>query len=124
MQPASSLPAIPKRDSDDYPEVGSWNHLEACIGQRGTGKSTFQCYRALELSRIANGAYVIGHSLGARLPSKLPAELGGTTLPIVYHPTIDKLERALIADILKIGISAILKAEQRYFFESFLTRCH
>lgn len=59
------------------------------------GKSTWQCKRALDLCREANGAYVIGHSLGARLPEKLPAELGGQALPITYHQTIDKLEKGL-----------------------------
>lgn len=77
------------------PEIGTWNHLEASLGQRGTGKSTHQCARALELSREAGGAYVIGHSIGGRLPRKLPAELGGDELPIVYHETLAKLERGL-----------------------------
>ncbi len=77
------------------PAIGEWNVLESSIGMRGMGKSTYQCYRALELSRQAGGAYVIGHSLGARLPSKLPSSLGGETLPIAYHPTLAKLERGL-----------------------------
>jgi hypothetical protein len=38
---------------------------------------------------------VIGHSLGARLPPRLPAELGGDLLPIKYHDSISKLERGL-----------------------------
>jgi hypothetical protein len=38
---------------------------------------------------------VIGHSLGARLPERLPDEFGGATLPISYHATIAKLDRAL-----------------------------
>lgn len=80
------------------PEIGSFNHLESSIGMRGMGKSTFQCYRALVLSRQAGGAYVIGHSLGARLPAQLPKQLGGEKLPIVYHPTIKKLERGLRRD--------------------------
>lgn len=52
------------------------------------------CYRALQLQR-RGGAYVIGHSLGARLPERLPKELGGGELPITYHSTIAKLERGL-----------------------------
>lgn len=82
-------------DEIKRPTIGTWNHLECTIGQRGEGKSTYQCQRALELSREARGAYVIGHSLGARLPTKLPASMGGETLPITYHETIAKLERGL-----------------------------
>lgn len=82
-------------EKDKRPEIGTWNVLESSIGQRGMGKSTYQCYRALQLSRQAGGAYVIGHSLGARLPSELPAELGGDKLPVVYYPTVEKLERGL-----------------------------
>jgi hypothetical protein len=77
------------------PLIGDWNHLEASIGARGMGKSTHQCYRALQLSREAHGAYVIGHSLGARLPRKLPADLGGDTLPLEYHTTLARLERGI-----------------------------
>jgi hypothetical protein len=81
-----------KAPADAHPEIGTFDHLEAFIGQRGTGKSTFECQRALELATEANGAYVIGHSLGARLPERLP---DGTVLPITYHRSIDRLERAL-----------------------------
>lgn len=77
------------------PEIGTVNVLEASIGARGEGKSTYQAYRALVLSRQFGGAYVIGHSLGARLPSRLPSSLGGESLPIVYHTSIDKLGRGL-----------------------------
>lgn len=59
------------------------------------GKSTYECARAQELASDAGGAYVIGHSLGARLPEKLPPELGGGELPITYYRSIDKLERGL-----------------------------
>jgi len=83
-------PAPPER-----PVYGEWNYLESSIGMRGQGKSTHQCLRALQLQRESGGAYVIGHSLGARLPRKLPAELGGHVLPIVYYPTIAKLEAGL-----------------------------
>ena len=88
------------------PEIGTWNVLESFLGQRGMGKSTFACARALQLSRQAGGAYVIGHSLGARLPSVLPKELGGERLPIKYHPTLEKLERGLRRDPSKWHILA------------------
>jgi hypothetical protein len=77
-----------------WPQVGEFNHLEASVGARGMGKTTWQAYRALTIQR-ETGAYVIGHSLGARFVPKLPTELGGSTLPIVYHTTLDKLERGL-----------------------------
>lgn len=76
-------------------KIGSWDHLEVFLGQRGTGKSVHMCDRALELAREAGGAYVLGHSLGARLPERLPTELGGEHLPISYHPTIGALSKAL-----------------------------
>lgn len=88
-QPEPSTPTIAR------PEVGTVNVLEASIGARGQGKSTYQAYRALILSRSFGGAYVIGHSLGARLPSRLPPSLGGEKLPIVYHPSISKLASGL-----------------------------
>lgn len=66
--------------------------LEASVGQRGAGKSTLQCQRADDLSRQFGGAYVIGHSLGARLPRRLP---DGTELPLTYHESIERLERGL-----------------------------
>lgn len=75
--------------------IGEVNVLEVTLGQRGMGKSTKQCARARELAEEYGGAYVIGHSLGARLPKKLPDEFGGGTLPIEYHSTIDELDRAL-----------------------------
>ena len=77
------------------PEVGSVNVLETTLGQRGKGKSTHQCWRARELVREYGGAFVIGHSLGARLPAKLPAELGGHELPIEYHHNVRELDAAL-----------------------------
>lgn len=77
------------------PEVGTVNVLEASIGARGEGKSTHQAYRALMLSRHFGGAYVIGHSLGARLPVRLPESFGGETLPITYHTSIAKLAKGM-----------------------------
>jgi hypothetical protein len=78
-------------------KVGEVNVLEATLGQRGKGKSTHQCHRAYELVREYGGAYVIGHSLGARLPAKLPAELGGHELPIEYHFHVRDLDKAMRA---------------------------
>jgi hypothetical protein len=80
---------------DRRPTVGKVDVLEASIGKRGMGKSTWQCHRADQLCREYGGAYVIGHSLGARLPPALPPDLGGRTLPITYHQTIRNLERGL-----------------------------
>jgi len=77
-----------------YPEVGTFNNLEASVGARGMGKTTWQLARAHQLQR-ESGGYVIGHSLGARLTTKLPKELGGHELPIKYHTTLASLERGL-----------------------------
>ncbi len=88
-------PPKPDEGKHQYPKLGEWNHLEAAIGQRGTGKSTWQCHRAYELREEAGGAYIIGHSIGARMPEKLPAELGGHELPISYYRTIAKLDQGL-----------------------------
>lgn len=77
------------------PLVGTWNHLEASVGARGMGKSTEQCVRARELQHEANGAYVIGHSLGARLPTRPPPTTGGDPYPITYYTTLAKLEHGL-----------------------------
>jgi hypothetical protein len=79
------------------PIIGEWNILEVCIGKRGYGKSTYQMARAYELSCEAGGAYVIGHSLGRRLPEYLPPELGlgAVKLPIKYHTTIASVSRGV-----------------------------
>lgn len=71
--------------------IGTWNHVEVVIGLRGFGKSTYCVDRARELQR-ESGAYVIGHSLGARLPTELP---DGSKVDIVYYETIDKLDAGL-----------------------------
>lgn len=81
--------------SAESPAIGTWDHLEVFLGQRGTGKSVHMCDRALELAIKAHGALVLGHSLGARLPEKLPKELGGEKLPLEYHATIARLEKGL-----------------------------
>lgn len=67
--------------------IGKMNRLAVLIGARGMGKSTWSSYLVLRWQR-ETGAYVIGHSLGGRLPRKLPAQLGGTELPIEYHDRI------------------------------------
>lgn len=91
----SDVTAPPVPSSRALPEIGEVNVLEAFVGQRGTGKSTYECARAHELRREFGQAYVIGHSLGARLPKKLPAEYGGHELPISYHTSIEKLDKGL-----------------------------
>lgn len=78
------------------PKIGEINILEATIGQRGMGKSTYQCSRVFDLVRANKGqVYVIGHSLGARLPEKLPPELGGHVLPIEYHASVESIAKAI-----------------------------
>lgn len=74
--------------------IGDWNRLAVLIGARGQGKSTFGAYLGLSWQREA-GAYVIGHSLGGRLPRRLPLELGGTELPIVYHETVAQVRSGI-----------------------------
>ncbi len=92
----SGAPPIPKPPEGDPkpgpPPIGDVNILEAAVGQRGTGKSTLLAERAYDLSILYRGAYVLGHSLGARLPRKLP---DGTELPLEYHQTLKKLEQGL-----------------------------
>lgn len=75
--------------------VGDLDELEVFLGQRGTGKTAHACLRILEGLHRHGGGYVLGHSLGARLPREMPKELGGNELPISYHATVDKLARAL-----------------------------
>jgi muconolactone delta-isomerase len=76
-------------------EIGKWDHLEGSIGKRGTGKSTHQCVRAMELCIDAGGAIVIGHSIGGRLPTRLPEEYGGHVLPIQYHESINSIRNGV-----------------------------
>lgn len=75
--------------------VGDLDELECFLGQRKTGKTAHACLRILEGLHRHGGGYVLGHSLGARLPRQMPKELGGNELPISYHATIEKLARAL-----------------------------
>ncbi len=84
--------APPPPGKIEPPRIGTWNHLEASVGARGSGKSTDQCERADELAHEAGGAYIIGHSLGQRLPERF---LDGRKIPIVYHQTIANLARGL-----------------------------
>lgn len=74
--------------------IGQWNHGDVIIGEKGYGKSTFACALTLRYQRSA-GAYVIGHSLGGRLPRRLPPSLGGHSLPIEYHETLDDVRRGV-----------------------------
>lgn len=76
------------------PVIGEVDALEVSLGLRGYGKSTILSARIREL-RARVGGYVIGHSLGARIGRKLPAELGGHELPIRYHETLRKMEVGL-----------------------------
>lgn len=81
--------------------IGNMNRLAVLIGARGTGKSTFASYLTLKWQREC-GAYVIGHSLGGRLPRRLPPELGGYELPIEYHESIHRggwFEESLAAGV-------------------------
>lgn len=75
--------------------IGEVDDLEVLIGQRGTGKSTYMVHRARQLQRSYGGAYVLGHSLGRRLPSKIPAELGGGTVPLQYHLDLKEVQKGM-----------------------------
>lgn len=96
--PVPAPPLVGPKKPPGRPLVGDVNVLEVCIGQRGSGKTTFECFRAYELAYEFQGAYVIGHSLGPRFPRTLPPTLAGRTVPldIVYHPTLAKLEQGLL----------------------------
>lgn len=74
--------------------IGEVNRLAVLIGARGTGKSTWASHLVLRWQREL-GAYVIGHSLGGRLPPVLPAELGGFRLPIQYHESLKTMRSGL-----------------------------
>ncbi len=80
------------------PKIGEVNILEVSVGSRGSGKSTEQAARALELQREL-GAYVIVHSLGRRLPREIPSGSGlpfaGHKLEIDYHASIASLQRGM-----------------------------
>jgi hypothetical protein len=71
--------------------IGELNCIELVLGDRGQGKSTYCIDKAMSLA-YATGGYVIGHSLGARFPEKLP---DGTPTPIDYYPSIQKLDEGL-----------------------------
>jgi len=78
------------------PAIGDVNELQVFIGQRGMGKSTMECATAFEMvQRYQGQAYVIGHSLGARMPKKLPDDLGGHELPIVYHSSVESIAKGV-----------------------------
>lgn len=73
-------------------EIGSIDRITAVLGLRGVGKSTFAVADTLEFNREVGGAYMIGHSPGARLPMKLP---DGRVSPITWHDDISSLEKGL-----------------------------
>ena len=72
-------------------EIGSLDRLTSVIGLRGMGKSTWLVGDAIAAQRDL-GAIVLGHSPGARLPSRLP---DGTDARIVYHSDLRSIERGL-----------------------------
>jgi len=80
--------------------IGEMNDVELILGLRGYGKSTYCASRALIL-QAATGAYVIGHSLGARFPNRLP---DGTPVPLDFYPTIEKLDAGLRRNPNRIAI--------------------
>lgn len=84
-------PPIPRPTA---PPIGQWDHLEVFVGLRGHGKSTMLTRRALELAGASGGAYVIGHSLGARMPT----EIDGIKVPFTYHETMEELKAGLRRD--------------------------
>lgn len=89
--PPPSPEATALSPASHSPEIGSVNVLECAVGLRGYGKSTKLCMEIVELSG-RHTSYVIGHSLGARLPDRLP---DGSELPIVYHASMRDLEKGL-----------------------------
>lgn len=72
--------------------VGKFDHLIVEIGKRGAGKSVHACQRARELQAEAGGAYVIGHSMGGRMPAVLP---DGFRPPLRYYRNVEELGRGL-----------------------------
>lgn len=92
----SELEAPPAPPRTDRPQIGTVDGLEVYLGARGSGKSVSMCARAEELRREYGGAYIIGHSIGQRLPARLPPGVGdGGVLPVSYHRSIDQLDRAI-----------------------------
>ena len=87
-----------KISEDDRPvrgvPIGDLDTLEAFIGLRGVGKSTYLCERVWDrVTATPGGCYVVGHSMGPRLPERLPG--GGPILPITYHENVAALDRGL-----------------------------
>ena len=72
-------------------EIGKLDEIHAIFGVRGSGKSTFMVMLSHEL-RTHYGGYFIGHSPGARLPTKLP---DGKDSLISWHDSIKGMERGL-----------------------------
>lgn len=84
------------------PPIGSWDHLECFLGLRGYGKSTLLVERAMDLAHMAGGAYMVGHSLGARLPVRLP---DGTEPPISYHKDVAGVEKGVRSDAARMHVA-------------------
>lgn len=82
--------------------IGSVDMVETILGEKGNGKSTYLVERVMHLQREL-GAYVIGHSPGARLPLKLPS---GRPTRVEYYPDLKQMERGLRRDTSKIHIVA------------------
>lgn len=92
----SETPPAPS-PSRRLPKIGEVNILEATFGNRGEGKSMSQAIRTYELQRQHGGAYVIGHSIGRRVPKRFPAGIyGGHTLPVRYYRSIEDMHRGLM----------------------------
>ncbi len=87
--------------------IGEWNHVYLIFGLRGFGKSTYCVEEAMRIGYPA-GAYVIGHSLGARFPRALP---DGENVPVEFYSSIDKLNRGLKRNPAKIHILASGEAD-------------
>ncbi len=80
--------------------IGAMNNVKLILGLRGYGKSTYCAHDALTMQG-ATGAYVIGHSLGARFPANLP---DGTSVPVDFYPSIEKLKIGLRRNPTRIAI--------------------
>lgn len=71
--------------------IGEWNHVYLIFGLRGFGKSTYCVEEAMRIG-YPSGAYIIGHSLGARFPRSLP---DGENVPVEFYSTIERLARGV-----------------------------
>ena len=95
---------------DTRPKIGDVNVLEAFVGGRGVGKSTLMISRIMDLRDACDGhAYILGHSIGPRLPERLP---DGRELPIEYHKDLESLGTAARRRPEKIHVLARGDADQ------------